>query len=66
MRHFSNKDDFNPFSVGLDQSKGKTGKSTLSKLMSYFRKDKGLMGSKSQEIDPKKGVKEGETVNDKY
>jgi hypothetical protein len=34
--------------------------------MSYFGKEKGLMGSKSQEIDPKKGAKDGETINDKY
>lgn len=50
----------------MNQEKGQSGKSTLLKLMGYFKKNQNFMGTKSQEIDPKKGQKEGETVNDKY
>ena len=66
VRLFSKNDEFNPFSVGLDKEKGTQNQSTVSKLMSFFGKKKGLIGTKSQEIDPKKGSKSTETVNDKY
>ena len=65
VRYFSKNDDFNPFSVGIDKEKG-TNKGTVSKIMSFLGKSKSLMGTKSQEIDPKGGQKLEGSVNEKY